>query len=367
MECIRCGIETESESFTNCPACRMPLGDENMDSPVDRAYLCDVPGRGRFLELKWDKNYVLGRGENADILLPSNVVSRAHAKIDWDGGQFFIVDLGASNGTFVNRVRVRRGPLIDGDVISIGPFNMVFRTVEPGEREWGDAETWNIKPEQVYDLESLGAEPWMQIEKASDGNATVISKDENTSGAIQDMIKELRKLALLDALTGLPNRRYLERTLRSRLDRMHRYGQSFGVLFIDVDNFKKVNDSYGHEVGDEVLKMVAQTLVRNIRSFDVVGRWGGEEFVAIIASVTEEELPGIAEKFRVLVGQSKLPPESHSVRVTVSIGAALAKPGDTKEVLLKKVDRLMYRSKARGKNRTTVIFRRPRNSKLNQE
>jgi diguanylate cyclase (GGDEF)-like protein len=351
MKCVRCGTRIEAETVGRCPACNMPFREEDLNTLVDKAYLCGAPGRGRFVELRWKDSYILGRVDSADIVLPNNAISRKHAKISWDDGQFHIMDLNAANGTFVNKVRITRGPLVDGDVIGIGPFDLTYRTIEPDEKEWGDAETWKVKPEQVFELESHGAKVWAEKPEAFREGAG--------AAAIRDVVHELRRLALLDALTGLPNRRYLERTLHSRFDRMRRYDEPFGILFMDIDNFKKVNDSYGHDVGDKILKMAAQTLARNTRSFDVVGRWGGEEFVAIIAKVTGEELPSIAEKFHSLVEQSELPYDSGSLHVTVSIGATLARPGDTRDVLIKKVDRLMYRSKAQGRNCTTVVFRRP--------
>ncbi len=159
MECIRCGGKIADETLRNCPVCNMPLREEDIDTLVDKAYLCDVPGSAKFVELSWGRSYVMGRQDTADIVLPNTTVSRAHARIEWDGGQFFITDLNAANGTFVNKVRVQQGPLVDGDVISIGPFDLTYRTKEPGEKIWGDAETKNIQATQVFDPETLGAQP----------------------------------------------------------------------------------------------------------------------------------------------------------------------------------------------------------------
>ena len=121
-----------------------------------------------------------------------------------------------------------------------------------------------------------------------------------------ERIAQFEKMAYLDTLTGVANRRFTEMTLHSRLDERQRYGWSFGVLFIDVDHFKNVNDQYGHEVGDQVLAMVAKTLSNSVRSFDFVGRWGGEEFLAILANVDAAELHAFANRIRALVEQSHL-------------------------------------------------------------
>jgi diguanylate cyclase (GGDEF)-like protein/PAS domain S-box-containing protein len=164
---------------------------------------------------------------------------------------------------------------------------------------------------------------------------------------------ELERLAFLDPLTGLANRRYAEITLNARLEELQRYGWQFGVIFIDIDHFKDVNDRHGHEAGDEVLKMVAKTLQNSVRTFDVVSRWGGEEYVAVIAHVEGDELTATANRCRALVEQS-----SHNaatpISVTISLGATLARLDDTVASIIKRADALMYKSKAAGRNTVTL-------------
>jgi diguanylate cyclase (GGDEF)-like protein len=153
-------------------------------------------------------------------------------------------------------------------------------------------------------------------------------------------------MALLCPLTSLGNRRWAELSLRARLDEMDRHGWPFGLLFVDVDQFKQINDEYGHLNGDEVLKMVARTLSRSVRSFDFVGRWGGEEFIGIIRNATEKTLRSVANRCRTLIEDSVLAVDENQIRVTVSIGATLARQEDTMETLLQRADQLMYQSKA---------------------
>ena len=144
-----------------------------------------------------------------------------------------------------------------------------------------------------------------------------------------ERLAELERLAYLDPLTGLANRRYAEITLHARIEELQRYGWLFGVIFIDIDHFKNVNDQLRPRLyGDEVLKMVAKTLQNSVRSFDVVSRWGGEEYLAIIANVQGEELLATANRCRALVERSFLP-LFPSLRVTISVGAALAPESDT--------------------------------------
>ena len=109
--------------------------------------------------------------------------------------------------------------------------------------------------------------------------------DISNQAANELRVKELEKLALLDNLTQLANRTYIEREIQSKLEEKKRFNMPFGIFFIDIDHFKKFNDTYGHDVGDDVLKFVANTFVANARPFDLYGRWGGEEFIGIIPDV----------------------------------------------------------------------------------
>jgi len=124
------------------------------------------------------------------------------------------------------------------------------------------------------------------------------------------------------------------------------------VLFIDIDHFKSINDNFGHRVGDKVLKMVAMVLLKNIRSFDTVGRWGGEEFIIIVLNVNKKRLMKIANKLRILVQSSTFPlrRKKSIMRVTISIGAAISQPIDTVKSLIQRADKLMSEAIVEVKN-----------------
>ncbi|HLE88301.1 MAG TPA: sensor domain-containing diguanylate cyclase [Candidatus Brocadiaceae bacterium] len=184
--------------------------------------------------------------------------------------------------------------------------------------------------------------------------AVEIFSDSSPKLAITQKIKELEKMALLDPLTELANRRYIELNMQTKLDEMRRYGRPFGILFMDIDHFKKVNDLHGHDIGDKVLIMVSNTFMKNVRASDIVGRWGGEEFLSIMPNINEDQLYFFANKLRVLVEQSGFSLDSGIVQVTVSIGATLAQPKDTTETLLERADKLLYYSKATGRNRVSI-------------
>ncbi len=166
--------------------------------------------------------------------------------------------------------------------------------------------------------------------------------------------EDLDHMTLLDSLTGLGNRRYLEILLHSRLDELNLYRFSFGVIFVDVDNLKSVNETYGLEVGDKVLKMVSQTLANNIRFYEVVGRWGGEEFLVSILNVDEHKLSLVANKLRVLIANSNIMVEPNLLSVTVSMGATLAVRYDSVESLVSRGEQLMLQSKWLGRNRVSL-------------
>jgi len=178
--------------------------------------------------------------------------------------------------------------------------------------------------------------------------------DNSNKNANDLRLLELEKLALLDGLTQLANRRYLERELEARLEEMSRYDIPFGVLFMDLDDFKRVNDDFGHDTGDRVLQFVAATLNANSRPFDLYGRWGGEEFVGIVRNVSFANLKHMGQRLRKLVEKSFLLEAGENLRVTVSIGATMALKGDSIPTLLQRADALMYQSKAAGKNRLTL-------------
>jgi diguanylate cyclase (GGDEF)-like protein len=184
--------------------------------------------------------------------------------------------------------------------------------------------------------------------------AVKVFSDNSHQKAAQEEIERLRALALLDPLTGIGNRRFIENNTHNRLEELRRYGLSFGIILIDIDHFKAVNDTFGHLVGDDVLKMVARTLAHNVRAFDAVGRWGGEEFVVIAQNVSIATLESLAERLRVLIEQSSLPVADTVVHVTVSLGATLARRTDTPASILGRADQMLYVSKQRGRNRVSV-------------
>jgi diguanylate cyclase (GGDEF)-like protein len=163
--------------------------------------------------------------------------------------------------------------------------------------------------------------------------------------------EEMSRMAFLDHLTQVPNRRFLEIALRTAFDEFEAHKSPFGILLIDLDRFKEVNDVWGHASGDAVLKATARTLSGALRGTDVVGRWGGDEFLAIVRNVNEDVLDALARRCVALVSQLTLaaPSEGRKAMASISVGAALAAAGEPAEELLRRADERLYRSKFEGR------------------
>jgi diguanylate cyclase (GGDEF)-like protein/PAS domain S-box-containing protein len=196
---------------------------------------------------------------------------------------------------------------------------------------------------------------WVRVTPVRDEEGNIVAAaelftDMSQHEAVRLRVQELEQLALLDPLTSLANRRFVEGEIQARLAELERFGIGFGLLFMDVDFFKRFNDTFGHQAGDNALLTLARTLSAAARPFDLFGRWGGEEFVGIIRNVDLLALTRIAERCRVLIEQSLLDTPSGQTRITVSVGGAVAHPGDQVDSLVERADRMMYQSKREGRN-----------------
>jgi diguanylate cyclase (GGDEF)-like protein/PAS domain S-box-containing protein len=183
--------------------------------------------------------------------------------------------------------------------------------------------------------------------------AVEVFSDVTAKKNIERRVGELENLAFFDAVTGVPNRRYAELKVKQALQEVEQFGRNVGLLMLDVDEFKQVNDKYGHEIGDDALRTVCKTLAHNLRPGDTVGRWGGEEFLVIVADVNLAALGVFAERCRMLIAESAVPVKNEHHRITVSLGATLMKQGDSDQSAIKRADELMYKSKMSGRNRVT--------------
>jgi diguanylate cyclase (GGDEF)-like protein len=178
--------------------------------------------------------------------------------------------------------------------------------------------------------------------------------------AIAGSLAETHSAASTDRLTGVANRATLLESLFAEVERAGRYGRPLSVAFVDIDHFKHINDTYGHAFGDVVLRGVAQTIAGSLRSSDVIGRYGGEEFMLVLAETSVEDASVLAEKVRHLVGRQPFEPPDHApISVTVSIGIAGGQGQSLRfDSLVRDADAAMYSAKSLGRNQT-YIFAEP--------
>lgn len=168
--------------------------------------------------------------------------------------------------------------------------------------------------------------------------------------------QKLRDLAATDPLTGLFNRRHVFEILHQELKRYERYRESFALILIDADHFKQVNDSYGHAVGDATLCFIAETCLASVRETDVVGRFGGEEFIILLPHTTGDDAMIVAERIRLAMHDSEK--RGDAANVTLSLGVAEAGPENAAfDDILKAADEALYAAKAEGRDRVAMHAR----------
>jgi diguanylate cyclase (GGDEF)-like protein len=244
----------------------------------------------------------IGRGRDNDIVLASDSVSRRHARIEQRADGLYLLDLESTNGTFVNdepqRLRERR--LRRGDQFSVG--DTIFKFLSGNDVE-----------SQYHDI--------------------------------------VFRMAITDGLTNLANRKQLDTVLAEELPRAQRHGRHLSLLMIDIDYFKRINDTYGHLTGDSVLRGLAMTLQKRLRPNDKLARYGGEEFCVVLPETSLSSAVRIGEELRSLIQNQAFVAEGTEVRVTISIGAAAIGPMTTVEQLYKASDEMLYKAKHAGRNR----------------
>ena len=266
-------------------------------------------GAGRFFFVG-PEGATLGRGDGATVGFSDPSVSRLHAHIEMMDGVFHIADLGSSNGTFVNELPAIEPTLLQANCrIRLGGKTIL----------------------EFAAVDQLGSRAFEQLSQA----------------------------LLIDPLTGTGNRFHLERRLREEVSFAHRRDEPLGVLLLDLDFFKNVNDDYGHLTGDAVLREVGRILLATVRIEDSVFRYGGEEFCILVRGVPDEGLIRMAERVRVAVEGLSVPIEGGEeghVKVTVSIGIAAIEneEGGTEETIILRADQALYEAKEQGRNRAVM-------------
>jgi diguanylate cyclase (GGDEF)-like protein len=256
---------------------------------------------GRRFALHKDE-HVIGRLPELDIPVDTDSVSRRHARIVKQADGFWLEDLGSTNGSFVNDERIDRRLLVDGDIVRVGEAVLKFLSGSNVEAQYH---------EEIY------------------------------------------RMSILDGLTGVHNKRFFTEFLEREVARAHRHTTPLGLVMFDLDNFKKINDTYGHLCGDHVLKDLCRRLRPRIRREDLLARYGGEEFACVLPDTQYHGVMAFAESLRMIVAREPIRWEQHALPVTISLGVAVMDPraAITAQELIKKADERLYDAKRQGRNR----------------
>jgi diguanylate cyclase (GGDEF)-like protein len=259
---------------------------------------------GRVLVIPNDKPATVGRAPECTFSFDDDSLSREHAVVLWGAGNYMVRDT-STNGSFVNDARLTAPALLkDGDRVQLGSSTLLrFAYVDDQE---------------------------------------------------EAALRKVYEAAILDGLTGVFNRKHLEERIAIELAFALRHDEPLSVVIIDVDHFKKVNDTYGHLAGDAVLKSVSSLLSSLLRPSDFVGRYGGEEFVIVARGTKVADAVALADRLREAVGNAPIAYEGREIRVTSSAGvASLSCCGATPDrtTLLGTAYKRLYAAKAGGRNR----------------
>ena len=208
---------------------------------------------------------------------------------------------------------------------------------------------------RLKEIQALGRTWEITLDLVTDNTVLFFAVDISERKAMEN---KLHKLATTDGLTGLYNRRHFMELAHREFSRAARYKISMSLLMFDVDHFKSINDNYGHEVGDEVLITLARTSEHTLRSFDILGRLGGEEFAAVLPETNEETARTVAERLRSAIEEKLTATSQGSIHITVSLGLCAFDRCDVHSVddMLRIADKGLYLAKENGRNRVEMLL-----------
>lgn len=247
-----------------------------------------------------DEPLTVGRGQENRLVLDNDSVSRRHCRIERRNTSWYVVDLDSTNGTYVNDTQVTEYQMRRGDQVKIGDTIVKFLSGSDLEAQYH---------ETIY------------------------------------------RMTIIDGLTQIHNKRYLMETLEREIPRARRHARPLAVVMFDIDHFKGINDNYGHLAGDYVLKELATLVKSRLRPDDIVGRYGGEEFCALLPETSLSGAASIAEDLRRRVQERRFVFEGETIPVTVSLGCAELAGDQDVLLLVKAADDKLYEAKRSGRNR----------------
>lgn len=294
------------------------------------------------------RKYIIGRSDDTDLVLSSRDVSRHHALVHYDRKNYVIDDLNSTNGTIVNGKKISNHILKPGDEISIGDFLIIF--------DDGSAKPSYFDETQVA---RRGGETAIIEDKFISLKKKIKDKKLRTEfKRIENVVRKSRKrlssLVHEDKLTGLYNRHYFDKIAQKEFTEAKSSNSQFSLLFIDIDHFKKINDTYGHKTGDKALRCIAKLVLSSCRKSDIVARYGGEEIVVILPKTHSRDAIKVASDMRSITANQTR--KLIGFKITVSIGVAtFPGDGDTLKNLLDNADKALYQAKREGRNRVRTF------------
>ncbi|WP_169577602.1 GGDEF domain-containing protein [Sinimarinibacterium sp. CAU 1509] len=232
-------------------------------------------------------------------------------------------------------------------------FLLEYPCHSPAEKRWfivrASAFTWNEHRFVVVAHENITARKQAEI-----GLHAAKQELEQTNRLLSHALERETLLARTDALTELQNRRYFMELARLEFAAAERYQQTLSIALLDIDRFKRVNDLYGHQQGDQVLKRMAAILRREIRQSDLSARFGGEEFIVLLRNTDARDAMHQLDRLRTQIEAAEIPAAKQAIRITVSIGVAERQASDSLDTLIGRADAALYRAKANGRNCTIL-------------
>jgi len=172
---------------------------------------------------------------------------------------------------------------------------------------------------------------------------------------LEETQEQLRSLAMTDPLTGIGNRRQFMSQVSEEFERTKRYGESFSLMMIDIDNLKELNDTYGHEIGDEVLRSFAKYCLTSLRSVDRIARFGGDEFIVLLVQTGQEKADEVAVRLMSGIDALEMQFEKEVIHITISIGLTTSDKLSSVEELIKRADQALYKAKIGGRNQVVIL------------
>jgi diguanylate cyclase (GGDEF)-like protein len=275
-----------------------------------QAYLIVISGPQVGKMFRLSQKITIGRSADCDVYLDDEGISRQHARVEQDEfGNAVILDLGSTNGTYFNGTRISRYQLRDGDKIQVG--------------------------------------------------STTILKFSYQDSLEEAFHQHQYESATKDPLTGIYNKKFFSEQLSKDFSYALRHNEVTSLIIFDLDRFKKVNDTYGHQAGDLVLRQLAKVVTDSLRSEDLFARIGGEEFAIVLRQVDEKRAHVLAERIRRTVEVSKFMWGQTRLRITISLGVATLKQANFHDAasLVRAADEYLYKAKRTGRNRVASPLR----------